>query len=574
MSSEVRMVPLLIVVLMAWPSLAAAQDFQIFGAPGPAGGPGAVPPRDSSPARSGTAVIRGRVYAADTGLPVRKAQVRIASPDARENRLVTTDVDGRYEARELAAGRYTLTASKASYITLSFGQRRPFEAGRPIEVADKQTIDKVDFALPRGGVVTGRVLDEFGDPASDVQVTVMRYQYVQGQRRLVPAGRGSMTNDIGEFRIYGLPPSQYYVAATFRPFGPIAGESDDRTGYAPTYFPGTTNLAEAQRVAIDVGQIAADLTLTLVPTRTARVSGTAIDASGKPLGGAMIMVSQRGGVGIGPGAMVFSAGNQIKADGSFTVIGLAPGEYTLQARRPGQPFDGNGETATASVTVSGADISDIRLIGVRPSAIAGRVTSASRAAQSLRPQTMAVQLLPVDLAGPLPAMGRGAVNDDFSFETKSGPGRARVNLNLPTGWAIKSIRHRGLDVTDTGIDVRPGEDVDGLEIDITDQLTTVTGLVTGSRDEAIKDYSVAVFSQEPDRWAFPRFQRAARPDQDGRFKIIGLPPGRYFAAAREFVEPGETNDPEFLERIRAKATAFTLGDGESRTLDLRLVAEM
>src|SRR5262249_44619144 len=97
--------------------------------PSPAVAPAApARPRDAdgAPAR-GTATIRGHVAAADTGLPLRKAQVRLTSIEnapgpPRENRLATTDADGRYEFTSLLAGRYSLTASKGSYVGLSYGQ--------------------------------------------------------------------------------------------------------------------------------------------------------------------------------------------------------------------------------------------------------------------------------------------------------------------------------------------------------------------------------------------------------------------------------------------------------------------
>jgi carboxypeptidase family protein len=184
-------------------------------APAQAGG-GQAPARDNQ-TKPGTATIRGRVIGADNGQPLRKAQVRIVSPDVRENRLATTDADGQYEVKELPAGRYNVTASKGSFVSLAFGQLRPFESGKPLDIRDGQTIEKVNFALPRGSVITGHVLDDYGDPASDVMVQVTRYQYIQGQRRLVPAGRGAVTDDIGGFRLFGLSPGQYYLSATLRP---------------------------------------------------------------------------------------------------------------------------------------------------------------------------------------------------------------------------------------------------------------------------------------------------------------------------------------------------------------------
>ena len=279
-----------LVAMMLWTSSAGAQ------APQPPPGlpfPQA-PPRDTS--KTGTAVIRGHVFDAASGQPLRKAQVRAFSPELRENRATTTDANGAYELKELVAGRYQLNASKGSFVQLQYGQSRPFEPGKPLELANGQTVERVDFKLPRGGIITGRILDEFGEPTSDVQVMAMRYQYIQGRRQLSPFGRPATTNDIGEYRIFALPPGQYFVSATYRG-GQLAfdTQSDDRSGYAPTYYPNGASIADAQRVTIGVGQTVSDINFALSPTRLARVTGTAVDSDGKPLVGAMVMMMQVSG---------------------------------------------------------------------------------------------------------------------------------------------------------------------------------------------------------------------------------------------------------------------------------------
>ena len=104
------------------------------------------------PAEAGTARLSGRVTALDTGRPLRRATVRLmGGSELREGKSVSTDADGRWELREIPAGRFTISVIKGGYISLAYGQQRPFEAGKTIELADGQVAEKIDLALPRGG---------------------------------------------------------------------------------------------------------------------------------------------------------------------------------------------------------------------------------------------------------------------------------------------------------------------------------------------------------------------------------------------------------------------------------------
>ena len=165
---------------------------------------------------TGTAIIRGRVTAQDSGAPVRRAQVRGTTAGAPFGRLATTDADGRFELRDLPAGQWQLTASKPGFVTQRLGQRRPFETVVPIDLQDGQQLGSANFALARGSAITGRLFDDFGDPVANARVQVLRSQMIEGRRRLVQTGTGDETDDTGAFRLYGLAPGEYYVAATLR----------------------------------------------------------------------------------------------------------------------------------------------------------------------------------------------------------------------------------------------------------------------------------------------------------------------------------------------------------------------
>src|SRR5687768_14057382 len=173
------------------------------------------PPRDAqAPAAVGTAIIRGRVVELGTGVPVRRVQVVArAGEAANQSHTVMADDSGRFELTKLPAGRYQLSAAKGGFVTLQHGQRRPLEPGRPLVVANGQTLTDINFTLPRGSVISGRVVDPFGDTVTGASVQVHAYRYVNGRRQLTMAGSGAPTDDRGQFRIFGLLPGDYYVSA-------------------------------------------------------------------------------------------------------------------------------------------------------------------------------------------------------------------------------------------------------------------------------------------------------------------------------------------------------------------------
>jgi hypothetical protein len=556
-------------------------------------------------AKTGTGRLRGRVVAADTGAIVRRAQVRISSPDVG-SKTAFTDAQGRYEFRDLPAGRFTLSVSKSGFVTMQYGQSRPYERGRPIELAEAQVMDKADVALPRGSAVSGRILDEFGEPVADANVQAMRLRYTEGKRRLTPSGRTSTSNDLGYFRLFGLAPGEYYVSATLRGFesmmmdmmgggagGPTGSNSN--TGYAATYYPGTPNPGEAQKLTLGVAQ-ELSIDLQMQPVRLARISGKAAGSDGKPMASAMVMLmpTMKEAIRMTPG------GAHTDKDGSFTLSGVAPGEYSIQVQSlaaimsfasqamsmmggdsapnaaPAQPME--REFATATVTVAGEDITGLIITGTRGAKARGRIVfEGGQQPESLTSiRLIAGPTEPDNMAASAAMFGMSAVKDGGTFEIDGLVGGRVFRFAVPPkGWYLKGITHEGQDVTDKGYDFKPGETVDGFEIVVTNRTQTVTGSVTNDKSEAVKEYTVVVFPEDQEKWGTEmgsRWRSSARPDQQGHFKVSDLPPGNYLAIAIEYVADGDWMDPEWLARAAKDATKFTLDEGANKTLQLKVSA--
>ena len=551
-----------------------------------------IPPRDrSAPPPSGTGRIRGRVVAADTGAPLRRAQIHLGSSELRVSRTVSTDADGRFEVADLPDGSYFLTVARNGYASLQFGQQRPFEPGRVLEIANGRLLDRVDFALPRGGVIAGRVTDQLGEPVTGVSMQAMRYHYVgDGERRLVSVSRGGMfsmvTNDLGEFRVSGLMPGTYVLSAspdengmrgTLNGVGAETQANGDSLGYLTTYYPGTTSPEQAEPITIGVGDVAS-VSFALSTARLARVSGIVRDSHGRPVTGANIGLRSRT-----PTGGWSMSGRQMSADGRFSIADVAPGDYSIEVVPMSSRIRASGsaefdEVASVPFTAAGQEVRDLIITTTPGATVTGRVIfdGTSKAA---RPDRISAYAPDHRMNVVYRYDGdNGAVDASGRFQLRGIIGRALFvhgfkDYNvLDTGWSLKAVTFNGADITDTPIDIPSAGEIGGIEITLTDTPTRLSGTVTNARREAVKDYVVVLLPDRLKEGVLPgRFTRTIRPNQEGRYDIKGLPAGDYLAVAVAALESGNEWDPAFRKQVEPSAKRFSLMHGQTAALDLELM---
>jgi protocatechuate 3,4-dioxygenase beta subunit len=533
------------------------------------------PVRDRREVRAGTAQIAGRVAAADTGAPLRDTEITLSSSTLPDRRVTRTDASGRYRFADLAGGRYWLRASKPGYCALRHGATDPLDSGRPVDLRDNDTRADLDFKLPRAAVISGRVQDEYGEPVLDVEVRAMRYQMLQGQRRLTLAARVRLTDDLGAFRLFGLLPGTYIVAATPHWRDPSPGADGSDETYAPTYFPGTSDLTQARAVKVQMGEEVSGIDFGLIALRTARVTGSVLDSTGAATSGAQVSAvrRERGNV------FVTVAEARTRPDGSFELSRLPPGVYTVQAWVRGAAPDRESEFGAVAVHVAEAAVNGVLVRTDRGGTVRGyivlRADPAIRGSR-FKPSLVEISARPADEDVRL-TTGRAStarVGADWTFELRALSGARLIRVSgVPSPWALDGIYLDGRDVTDDPVTFKAGSPIRNLEVVLTTRTTEVAGTVDLPEAGRARQATVLVFPAEGSDWD-PQSRRVQirRPDAQGRFRIRGLPPGDYVAVAVPFVWQGEWTDADFITRARAAGTRFTLAPAGAQTLQLKISA--
>lgn len=523
--------------------------------------------RDAVPAKQGTATVRGRITSA-TGQPLHRVRITLNGGVANPPTTVT-DTRGLFEVLNVPPGSYSLTAARAGYLTLQYGQRRPREAGRQLVITAGETIADIDMALPKGGVVTGRIDDELGEPVPGARVEAIELRYVRGRRVAVPA-RITMTNDVGEYRLSGLEPGIYQVRASTTD----VWETDDGKNtltYAVTYFPGVTIRDPAQTVEVNLGQEVSAIDMKLVAGPAAMITGIVEDANGEPTQGATVNLSRATRTVGGALLSTQGAGSaRTDARGMFEFSKLAAGEYIAHS-------GGQSDQASVPLMLNEGESRHVVLTPRRAVAVTGSVVTDEGKPATFASGRMRVEPVPADPESLLPSFvgaREQTVSANWTFKIANVDGQYLFRAaGLPDEWMLKSVTLAGRDVTDAPLAFsRGGPDVEGLQIVLTRKGARVTGEVVDAAGAPTGDNTVIVFSEDRATWTIAsRFIKAVRPDRAGRFSIAGLPAGVYLMVARDFVIDGQWDDPGFLQTLVKDAVRIELK--ESASENIRLTAE-
>jgi hypothetical protein len=306
-----------------------------------------------APVSTDRTLISGRVSEEGTQTVVAGAQVMLmpqlsGPPSAGQlplrPKMATTDENGRFQFVDLEPGRYRINAQK-----VGFAPAPGRNGSVSVELDARARVASVNLTLQRGGVIAGRVVDSNGEPAVDARVMALRRGPIippgvppqaaaavaRMADRLMPAGPGAQTNDLGEFRLHSLAPGEYYVQATASPRPRVwsGSTATASTTTVPTYFPGTADPQAAQGVLVASGQTTGDIAIRIVTAAAFEVSGVVTDETGQPVADAMVRVVPQG-PGVGFPAMGPFDQTRTDSKGAFSLPNLTNGRYEITAMPP------------------------------------------------------------------------------------------------------------------------------------------------------------------------------------------------------------------------------------------------
>jgi hypothetical protein len=587
------------------------------------------PPPAAVPALlpNGRAAIAGSVVSTgDSPQPVARAIVTVTSVATGAAASVVTDEQGAWEMERLAAGEYHVTATKSAYLSMAWRAKRPGRPGTAVVVSDAGRVDGIHIGLPRGAVIAGRLTLPTGQPLADTEV------------RAIPLGAGAPaqpstpsrvfhSDDQGNFRIFGLMPGRYLVAAypavgrgefemgNADDFDRIAAEvakgmaiprAQQSAGsnavipprpvatYAPSYHPGVPVANFSTPIVVAAGDERLGVDIAVSPVRATEVLGVVLDMNGRPTPAVQLDITAAGP------ALPSSAAFAIRTlrpnqDGAFTFSNVPPGNYRVTARAGGVSQIGstglsidsarNTQWAQVDVRVDGEPISNLVLQLREGERLAGRLRAADGEAppDSWLGASVVVKAVATAGAGDATSAQRlssqneqrsATVDADGTFVvTGLVPGLHEASVilrNAVTGWHVVAITHDGRDLRDAPLTFEGGSMLD-VDIVLSRRTTMLSGRFSTETGAPVIDYTLVVFPEDRALWHAhsPRIV-STRPSAEGRFTIVGLPPGAYRLAAVDDVLEEELKTSSWLESIHDAAVRITMTAGQETRQDLRV----
>jgi hypothetical protein len=513
--------------------------------------------------------VAGQVVRLGESTPLRKANVQLLSVEPDGTSVATrTGEDGKFRFDKITPGRYRLMVTRHGYVPQEFGQRKPSDPPANLSLRSGQKMTDLFFRLTPAAAIGGHAQDEDGDPMPWVHITVFQLTHYNGELSVALVGENG-TNDLGEYRVYNLPPGRYFIAATYEPGssfvnGRRAMRGDDslNPGYLTTYYPNTDDPQKAVAIRLKAGDELTSIDVILRPSRGVKVKGHVYNGTGKTLGGASVRLvlkdSQRN---------YFQApeGYPSPTDGSFEIQNVPPGSYSATAY---SFIEGKIYAAKQSLDVGQVDVEGLNITLSTGQEFSGRLVWDGKPEATKGEVRIFLQSVEVPMPG-----GRATAKADGSFVISNVPdGQARVTVSgLGENSFMKSVRYGTSESTSREVNITPGANA-SLEITLSSRGGHITGMATTSEGLPGSAVWVVLVPDAANRnkyWLY----KSANTDQNGIFEFRGIVPGQYEVFSWDQVDEGAWEDPAFINAFDDKRQGenVTIREGETKVVNITTI---
>jgi hypothetical protein len=506
--------------------------------------------------------VEGVVIKSTTGEGIKRVRVQLIPLGGGQQAYSTlTENNGYFIIRDIAPGRYVINASGNGYRQQVSGKGKGNTQVRIFDLAPGKNVSGIAFRLLPPGVITGTVYDEDGEPVTLAQVQVLRVGGSGTHRQIGSAG-SQQTNDLGEYRIWGLEAGRYLVAATYKPPQSNPGQQMDDV-YLLTFHPSTADTSQATVVEVQPGAEVSGIDVDLRQAHAVMVRGRVmVDGPVKSLRGVHVSLAPR--VDAEGGYSLSDYGASVQGDsGDFEIRGVPPGPYSLSALWN----DGKRQLyERVPVEVGNGNLDGVTLVLGSPIALVGRFRV--EGSDQFDFTRLGLWLQPIDST-----MGVGSpqVKTDGTFVMENVyDGSYRLHISgFPQQYYVKSAREGGSDVLDSGLTISRSQPPAHLEIVLSPDSGRVDGSVL-QEQHPVSGAWVVLVPDPPHRDREEMYSMNAT-DAFGYFSLLGLPPGDFKLFAWEPVQGKNYTDPDFFEAFEDRGTPVHIGEGQQQQVQLEVI---
>jgi hypothetical protein len=516
-----------------------------------------------SPASFGNSTggsIEGTVVSDRNGLPLKRAHVALRPAKAGANSIsVETDDRGAFAIRDVEPGRYSLSAARDGYLSSSICLMGAVRLPQAFAIGAKEEIAGLMFRLRPFAVMAGRILHDDGEPSIGNRVEAYR-EYRNHLRHGYLLAASAPTNDRGEYRMFGLQPGSYIVAAISDGPQPANEQTRDGPRDTTTFYLSSTKLSEAAPVRLEYGQEVGGIDIFLERVRKVKIHGRVISGvTGAPITATIAL--QRVDAH-GTASIPVTVPATFDRDNRFELPDVTPGPYIIWA----EGSDG-GKTLSAhaplTVTESDIDTLDLTIVGERVGSavlvVDGDVKLAEPVVLRFEPRNERGKIVEAhEEAGSyqFPLMG-DELYDPFV-------------TNLPNDFYLSAVWVNGTNLMPFGIAGSAASLSRPLELVLDSRGGRVSGRVLGSDDSLWIRASVALIPDPPAGRVQSYREGAA--DENGLFQFRGVAPGKYVLVAWLDDPPCEYYDPDAVLSCRAAGASVEVRQAGEQNIELKMKA--